>query len=114
MRLIVERFDSCITPLYLCVSVANGLKLFSFGAGVFSQAAGAVVVAAVDAADHGDSAGADQLDDAERAHQVDEGFDLLFLAGDFDHHLVGGDVDDAAAEDVGQLANFGALARLHA
>src|SRR5215211_4008981 len=80
--------------------------------GVFLEAAGAVV-AAVDAADHCDSAGADQLDDAEWAHQVDEGFDLFFLAGDFDHYFVRGDVDDSAAEDRGQLADFGALARLH-
>ena len=71
------------------------------------------MVAAVDAADHGDSAGADQLDDAERPHQVDEGFDLFFLAGDFDHDFVGRDVDDAAAEDFGQLADFGPLAGLH-
>ena len=64
-------------------------------------------------ADHGDAAGAHQLDDAERPHQVDERLDLFFLAGDFDHHFVGGDIDDAAAEDFGQLADFGALARLH-
>ena len=46
-------------------------------------------VGAADAADHGDAAGADQLDDAERPHQVDEGFDLFFLAGDFDDHFLG-------------------------
>ena len=68
-------------------------------------------LAAVDAADHGDAAGADQLDDAEGAHQVDEGFDLFFLAGDFDDHLLGRHVDDLAAEDFAQLADFGAADR---
>src|SRR5262249_43930792 len=54
--------------------------------------------------------GADQLDDAEGAHQVDEGFDLLFLTGDFDHDLFRRDVDDSAAEDFAELADVAALA----
>ena len=44
-------------------------------------------------------------------HQVDERFDLLFLAGDFDDHLIVGDVDDPAAEDLGQLADLRAACR---
>src|SRR4029079_6117365 len=85
--------------------------LLRFG-GVATQAAGCAV-AAVDAADHRDSARAHELDDAEWPHQVDEGFDLFFLAGDFNHYLLVRNIDDAAAEDVGKLGNFRALARLH-
>ena len=92
------------------IHVRNLCGLLGGGLGLFAEAAGAVVVGAVDAADHGDAAGADELDDAEGAHQVDEGFDLLLLAGDFDHDFFRGDVDDLAAEDFAELADLAALA----
>src|SRR5262245_54186256 len=37
------------------------------------------------AADHGDAAGADQLEDAVGPHALDEGLDLALAARDFDH-----------------------------
>ncbi len=53
------------------------------------------------ARDRGD-AGARDLDQAERQHQLDELVDLVALAGDLEHEAFGGGVDHAGAEGVGQ------------
>src|SRR4051794_38999147 len=96
-------------PLHPASFILNDSRF----ARVFLESASSVV-AAVDAADDRDTAGADEFHDAERPHEVDERFDLFFLTGDFDSDFVGGHVDDAAAEDIGELANLGALPRLDA
>ena len=51
----------------LCIRASCILRIIMLASPAYFRSAGAVVVAAVDAADHGDAAGADQLDDAERA-----------------------------------------------
>src|SRR5262249_35142063 len=58
-------------------------------------------------------ASAHEFDDAERTHQVDERLDLLFLARDFDHYFLGGDIDDTATEDFGKFADLGSLPGFH-
>src|SRR5262249_53873595 len=50
----------------------------------------------------GDDAGARDLDQAERNHQVDEALDLLGGAGDLEHEALGARVDDTGAERVGE------------
>src|SRR5688572_21867461 len=60
-------------------------------------------------AEHGDTAGADQLEDAVGPHPLDEGLDLAFTPGDLDHQLAGADVDDFGPEDFDQLADLRAL-----
>src|SRR6267142_6634887 len=64
---------------------------------------------AVLAADHGDAAGADELQDAVGAHPLDEGLDLALAAGDFDHQLLWAYIDDFCPENLDQLANLGPL-----
>ena len=66
-------------------------------------------IGAANAADHGNPAGAHQFDDSERPHHFDERFDFFFLAGNFDDHLILGHVDNSAAENIAQLANFAPL-----
>ena len=56
----------------------------------------------------GDSTRSHQLDDAIRPHQIDERFDLPLRAGDLHDQLLGRDVDDPAAEYVGQFPDLGA------
>ena len=60
------------------------------------------------AARHGDLAGADQLDQAERADHVLEGLDLVVGAGDLHGHAALRHVHGLAAEDLGELHHLGA------
>ena len=57
----------------------------------------------------GDDAGARDFDQAERQHLADEAFDLVGLAGDFEHEAFGGVVDDAGVEGVGEPQRLRAL-----
>src|SRR5438105_2771113 len=61
------------------------------------------------AADHGDAARANQLEDAIRPHSLNERFDLALAAGDFDHQFLRADIDDPGAKNFDQLTNLGAL-----
>ena len=47
-------------------------------------------------------------------HLLDEGLDFVFAAGDFDHHVLRADVDDAGPEDLGDLLDLRAAAVLRA
>src|SRR5262249_24139255 len=57
----------------------------------------------------GDPAGAGQFEDAVGPHQFDEGFDLVFLAGDLDHEAAGTDIDDPATEHLHEQGEFDSL-----
>src|SRR5271166_5467441 len=59
----------------------------------------------------GDPAGTSQFKDLVGSHGFDEGLDLLLLARDLDHELLGTDVDDPAPEDLHQRLDFRALGR---
>ncbi|MBS0524627.1 MAG: hypothetical protein JSS04_13445 [Proteobacteria bacterium] len=61
------------------------------------------------AAGHADDAGAADIDQAEAAHQVDEGIDLVGVAGDLEHERIVLGVDHLGAEDVGQAQRLDAL-----
>src|SRR5215470_16988926 len=50
----------------------------------------------------GDDAGARHFDEAERQHEPDELIDLVGFAGELEHEALGGRIDDAGAEGVGQ------------
>ena len=63
-------------------------------------------------AQHGDAARADHLQDAKRPHLFDERLDFALAAGDFDHHMLGADVDDAGPKDFGQFLDLRAAAVL--
>src|SRR5271157_5730756 len=54
----------------------------------------------------GDPAGARQFKDLVGSHGFDEGLDLLLLARDLDHELLGTDVNDPAPEDLHQRLDF--------
>ena len=56
-----------------------------------------------------DLAGAHHLDQPERAHQRSKRLDLVVGAGDLDHDRAPADVDDLAAEDLGDLHHLTAL-----
>ena len=45
-------------------------------------------------------------------HLLDEGLDFVFAAGDFDHHVLGADIDDAGTKNVGDFFDFRAGAVL--
>ena len=70
--------------------------------GLVEVGAGDVAVA-----DEGDPAGPGELADAVGADRLDERLELRLLARDLDHHLVGPDVDDPAAEDLDQGLQLG-------
>src|SRR5262249_55789292 len=55
---------------------------------------------AVLAANHGDAAGTHKLEDAVGPHPLNERFDFVFAAGDFDHELGGTDIDNPRAKDL--------------
>ena len=55
------------------------------------------------AAQHGDAAGADELDNLVVAEEVDERVDVVLVAGGFDDDRVGLDVDDLGFEDLGNV-----------
>ncbi len=57
-------------------------------------------------ADHGDAAGADELQDAVGAHAADKGFNFAFATGDFNHQFLFADIHDAAAENIDKLPDF--------
>src|SRR5690606_12165243 len=59
----------------------------------------------------GDHAGADQLDDPERAHLVDEGAELALVAGDLEREGLPGDVDDAGPEVLRDLPDLDPVVR---
>ena len=61
---------------------------------------------------HTDSAGAGELLDTEGVHHLEEGFDLVVIAGDFDDEKVTGDIDDAGAEGIDELHDLGAVMRV--
>src|SRR5215831_7075799 len=63
----------------------------------------------VGAARHGDDAGAGDIDQAEPAHQADEGLHLVGGAGDLEDEGIGLGVDHLGAEDVGQSQRLDAL-----
>ena len=81
----------------------RGLGRFLLGRGVVGVGGGP--------ADQGDPAGPGQLADPVGADGLDERLDLLLLAGDLDHHLVGADVDDPAPEDLDQALELEPLRR---
>jgi hypothetical protein len=66
--------------------------------------------AGVQASAHGHAACAGDLEDgvAGLAQDLDEALDLAGAAGHFEHDGLGGEIDDAGAEDVGQLEDLGA------
>src|SRR5215813_9155591 len=61
------------------------------------------------AARDGDDAGAGDVDEAERLHQVDEGVQLLGRAGELEDEGLDRGVDDAGAEHVGDAQGLHAL-----
>jgi hypothetical protein len=62
------------------------------------------------AAAHGHAAGAGDLEDgvAGFAEDLEEAFDLGGAAGHLEHDGLGGEIDDAGAEDGGELEDLGA------
>jgi hypothetical protein len=69
----------------------------------------------LEAAGQGDGAGAGGSEDAVRADELEEGGDLVLVAGELDDDGVVGDVDDLGAEEGGDLDDLGAglLVALH-
>ncbi len=65
------------------------------------------------AAAHGHFAAAADFEDAALvfAEHLDEAFDLAFDAGHLDHQRLGGEVDDAGAEDFDQVEDLRAVVR---
>ena len=65
------------------------------------------------AAPHGHFAAAADFEDAAFvfAQHFDQSFDLAFDAGHLDHQRLGGEVDDAGAEDLNQVEDLRAIAR---
>ena len=59
---------------------------------------------------HGHAAGAGDFEDgvAGLGDDLEEAFDLGGAAGHLEHDGLGGEVDDAGAEDVGELEDLGA------
>src|SRR6266702_1434691 len=72
------------------------------GAEGFEHAAGVVAAA------HGHAAGAGDLEDGVAAlgDDLDEAFDLGGAAGELEHDGLGGEVDDAGLEDVGEFKDL--------
>src|SRR5262249_53749777 len=58
-----------------------------------------------------DSSGARDFKNPVRPHQIDERFDLSLVAGDLNHHRTRADVDDLAAENLGQMPDVAAAFR---
>jgi len=58
-----------------------------------------------------DASSAGQLDDSVGPHQVDELFDLLLLARDFDHDVVLADIDDSPTKHLDEQRNLGTFLR---
>src|SRR5260370_781732 len=90
-----------------------GLELGEVGACGFDWAVcaeGFEDAAGVVAAPHGHAAGAGDLEDGvvALAEDLDEAFDLAGAAGHLEHDGLGGEVDDAGAEDVAKLEDLGA------
>src|SRR4029078_11864386 len=52
------------------------------------------------AADHGDAAGADELEDAVGPHPLNERLDFALAAGNLDHQLLGSHIDNAGPKDL--------------
>jgi len=62
----------------------------------------------LEAAGQGDGAGAGGREDAVGADELEEGADLVLVAGELDDDGVVGDVDDLGAEEGGDLDDLGA------
>jgi hypothetical protein len=58
------------------------------------------------AAAHGDDAGADDFHQAEGREQFEQAVDFFLVAGHFKRDGVRGDIEDAGAEDVGELEDL--------
>ena len=71
--------------------------------------AGGFSGAAVAGAGDGRPPGADDLLDAERLEDLEEGLDLVLVPRDLERVGAGADVDDLAAEDVDDAEQLGAV-----
>ena len=57
-------------------------------------------------AGHGDATGSNQFDNPERAKDVNERLDFLFLTGNFNNQGINAQVDDFTAENIDQCDDF--------
>ena len=58
---------------------------------------------------HGDAARPDDFQNAVRTQAIHKSIEFVFTSGNFDHDVIGSDVDDAGAEDVEKLPYFATL-----
>jgi len=97
-------FEELVTLRFVGeVGLAGGGGVVVGGAEGFEDTAGVVASA------HGHAAGAGDLKNVEAGltEDLEEAFDFAGGAGHLEHDGLGGEVDDAGAEDVGELEDLG-------